>query len=380
MRVLVPLWLLPAVLRLDAQEPAKRTIQLTGLVLVNAFYNSARTSNSDVPQFADSDAVGVSGGGGTVRQTRFGLLLSEPGVLGATFSGEVDLDFFGGQVPSNGGRTFPLLRIRRVTGSLDWARSQLLVGQEVPLIAERNPRSLAAVGFPEFAGSGNLWLWLPQVRYTAEIGYTLRVALQTAVLAPAGYAAQGFFATQPDSAERSGRPYLQGRLRLGWGPADDPSEFAISGHVGWLRGLDSLSGDSIQTSHAVALDTRLKRGVLELVGEAFVGTGIAGLGGGAVGQNFGRQGRLIATKGGWAQLNVRPSPLWLVGAGCGIDDPDDTDVPAAGRLKNFVCEGHVRWDAAGPIVLGLGFRRLETTYQTGVYTASHVNLATGWRF
>jgi hypothetical protein len=128
------------------------------------------------------------------------------------------------------------------------------------------------------------------------------------------------------------------------------------------------------------LDTRLKRGVVELVGEVFVGTGVAGLGGGGVGQNFGRQGRLMATKGGWAQLNLRPSPVWLVGAGCGLDDPDDSDVPATGRLKNFVCEGHFRWDVAGPIVLGLGFRRLETTYQSAVYTVSHVNLAAGWRF
>lgn len=378
MRVLVPLVLLAV--PLAAQEAPRRTVDVTGFVLLNGFYNTARTNNSDVPQFADSDAVGVSGGGGTVRQTRLGLLLNEADVLGASFTGEVDVDFFGGQVPSTGGRTFPLLRIRRVTGTLQWAHSQLLVGQEAPLIAERNPRSLAAVGFPEFAGGGNLWLWIPQVRYTVERGQTLRVALQAALLAPTTPAAQGFLTTQPDSAERTGRPYVQGRLRLAWGPPDDASEVGIGGHVGWLRGLDSASGDSMQTSQAVAFDARVKVGVVELVGEAFLGKGVAGLGGGAVGQNVGVQGRLIDTRGGWAQVNVRARPSWLVGGGCGMDDPEDADVPATGRLKNFVCAGHLRWEPAGPLVLGLGVRRFETTYASGAYAASHVNLAAGWRF
>jgi hypothetical protein len=64
---------------------------------------------------------------------------------------------------------------------------------------------------------------------TFEVGYSLRLALQGAVLAPASGAPQTTFTTQPDSAERSKRPSLQGRLRLGWGPSDDPSEIAGGG-------------------------------------------------------------------------------------------------------------------------------------------------------
>src|SRR5437660_145244 len=83
-------------------------------------------------------------------------------------------------------------------------------------------------------GAGNLWLWLPQFRATVEQGYTLRLAEQIAVLAPTAGTVQGLFNTQPDSAERSRRPYLQARIRLAWGPTDDPSEIAIGGHLGWL--------------------------------------------------------------------------------------------------------------------------------------------------
>src|SRR5256884_3257442 len=212
---------------------AKRTVEVTGLVLVNGFFTNARVNNSDVPQFADSLAP-ASAVGGTIRQTRLGLLVTEPDVLRGTFSGEVDVDFFGGQQPSTGGRTFPLVRLRRAVGIVSWPHAQLLFGQESPLVAERSPRSLASVGFPDFAAAGNLWLWVPQVRATLEQGFTLRLAEQVAVLAPTSRTAQGLFNTQPDSAERSGRPYLQARVRLPWGPHDDPDRNPLRGDPGWV--------------------------------------------------------------------------------------------------------------------------------------------------
>lgn len=368
---------------LAAQEPpapAKRTVEFSGFVLVNGFYNTARVNNSDVPQLAENDPIGVGGVGGTIRQTRLGILVTDPEVLGGSFSGEIDADFFGGQQPSSGGRTFPLLRLRRAVGTLTWPHAQLLFGQESPLVAERSPRSLASVGFPDFAGAGNLWLWIPQVRASAEFGYTVRVALQGAILAPGSGTAQGAFLTQPDSAERSGRPYLQGRIRVGWGPSDDPSEIAVGGHVGWLRGLDTLSGDTVLASSAITVDARFKIGIAEVIGEGFVGKAVAGLGGGGIGQNTGVGGATVRTKGGWGQLNIRPTPEWMLGGGCGLDDPDDADVLSTGRFKNFVCEGHFEWRPKGPLVLGFEYRRLQTTYQAGDITASHVNLAAGYRF
>src|SRR5216117_646260 len=305
-----------------APAPAKRTVELTGLVLVNGFFTNARVNNSDVPQFVDS-LPSASAIGGTIRQTRLGLLVTDPDVLRGSFSGEVDVDFYGGQQPSSGGRTFPLLRLRRAVGIVSWPRAQLLFGQESPLVAERSPRSLASVGTPDFATAGNLWLWLPQFRATLEQGYTLRLAEQVAVLAPASGTAQGLFNTQPDSAERSGRPYLQARVRLAWGPNDDPSEIAIGGHLGWLA-----SADTLFQSRAVTADARFKAGPVEVLAEAFSGKALAGLGGGGIGQSFGPTGDPVRTKGSWGQLNVRPRRELLVGGGCGIDDhlPSGPDV------------------------------------------------------
>src|SRR5881296_2807508 len=238
-------------------SPAKRTVEFTGTVLLNGFYNSARTNNSDVPVFADTDATGVTGGSATMRQTRLGVLVTDPEVLGGSFSGEIDIDFFGGQQPAAGNRTFPLVRLRRAAGTVQWTHVRLMLGQETPLVSDRNPRSLAGVGVPDFSLAGNLWFWIPQARITWEYGYTLRLAIQGAALAPIS-GTQGLLNTQPDSGERSSRPYLEGRVRLSWGPIDDPSAVAIGGHIGWLRGFDSLSGDSVLTSRAVTFDTRLK--------------------------------------------------------------------------------------------------------------------------
>jgi hypothetical protein len=361
---------------------AHRSVEFSGFVLVNGFFTNARVNNADVPQFAEADTTGAAGSGGTIRQTRLGVFVTDPEVLGGTFSGELDADFFGGQMPSSGDRTFPLLRVRRALGTLQWKHAQVLFGQESPLVAERSPRSLASIGFPDFAGAGNLWLWTPQGRVTVETGYTLRLALQAAVLAPTAGTPQALFATQPDSAERTKRPAFEGRLRLGWGPADDPSEIAFGAHVGWLKGLDSTSDDTLLVSKAVTADARIKIGFAEIIAEAYTGQALAGLGGGGIGQNTGAAGVPVRTKGGWGQLNLRPVPHFMFGGGCGLDDPNDADVAAGGRFRNFVCEGHAEWRPPGPLVFGFEYRHFSTRYQSGGgdFAASHLNLAAGYRF
>lgn len=357
----------------------RRTVEFSGLVLVNGFFSNAGVDNSDVPQFATADTIGVSGGGGTIRQTRLDVLLTDPDVLGGRFRGELDADFFGGQQPSSGGRAFPLLRVRRAVGTLQWSHFALLFGQESPLVAERSPRSLASIGFPDFAGAGNLWLWLPQGRVTIEAGYSLRIALQAAVLAPTTGGSQTAFATQLDSAERTKRPALQGRLRLGWGPPDDPGELAVGAHLGWIKGLDSTTGDTLIVSKAITADTRFKIGFAEVIAEVYRGQALAGLGGGGIDQSLGLMGVPIRTTGGWGQLNMRPIRHIMFGGGCGIDDPDDRDVPAGGRFRNLVCEGHIEWRPPGPLVFGFEYRRFTTRYQTADFTSSHLNLAAGYR-
>ena len=132
-------------------------MELSGRVAVNGFGNSRRVNNVDNPQFVRPDTtpgVPVRGVGMAIRQTRLGLAVTVADVLGGAFSGDLDVDFYGGQQPSSGGRTFPLVRLRTARGVVRWSNAELMIGQESPLLSGINPVTSAAIGTPDFAASG----------------------------------------------------------------------------------------------------------------------------------------------------------------------------------------------------------------------------------
>lgn len=401
----------------SATQTGSRTrFELSGRVLVNGFTNSRRTNNVDVPQFVRPDTASPAGRvrqgglGASIRQTSLTGAVFVPRVFGAEFRGDVTVDFFGGQpqpspgaAPNPGGRHFPIVRMRTARGILRWDGLELMAGQDSPMISAVEPVSVAAVGVTEFGTAGNLWLWLPQVRATLERALTqnptpgsLRLGIQGAVLAPNSGDAigtAGAIETDFDGAERTRRPSLQARLRARWGEEEDEGQIGIGVHRGWLGGLVGR----LVTSEAVVANAVLPLGWLELRGEAFTGQALRGLGGGAIAQNFvltavTPPSTVAATpatviplesRGGWAQANVRWAQLLTVGAGCGVDEPDPPAAPAtpaAFRQRNRVCASHVIVRPAGPLVLGLTYRRLSTKYARGTFDNDHVNLALGYQF
>lgn len=356
-------------------------LQLRGRVLMNAVHTSNVANNADVPLFAGGSTFGLSRGGNTisVRQTMLGFAVTAPDILRAHFSGDLDVDFFGGQVASSGGRHFPLLRIRTARAELAWRRVTLMAGQETPLIADLDPISLASVGTPGFTAAGNLWLWLPQVRATLESQTPVRFALQGAVLAPTPASTQSQFSTGFDAAERSRWPSLQARLRARWGSDETAAEVGIGVHRSRLL----VQQDTVvRHSKALAVTAHVPFArYFEFRGEAFDGQALAGLGGGGISQNVGPNGRPVRTRGGWGQLNVSPTTRWTFGIGSGIDAPHSDDLTTGARLRNEVDALHAQWTPAGPLLLGLEYRRITTWYDVGDYErAHHVNLAIGFTF
>src|SRR5574342_196959 len=73
-------------------------VELSGLVLVNGFFNNARVNNSDVPQIVLPPDASVnlpaSHGGATARQSQVALTVDLPELAGGSFHGELDVDFF----------------------------------------------------------------------------------------------------------------------------------------------------------------------------------------------------------------------------------------------------------------------------------------------
>src|SRR5579885_395652 len=88
------------------QTRSHAQFEVTGRVVMNAFSNERGVNNVDNPQFVKRDslsAVPAHGFGMAVRQTMLGARLTVPDVAGGTFSGVMDVDFYGGQQPSSGG-------------------------------------------------------------------------------------------------------------------------------------------------------------------------------------------------------------------------------------------------------------------------------------
>jgi hypothetical protein len=241
-----------------------------------------------------------------------------------------------------------------------------------------------------------LWYWLPQLRLGREIGTTslgatsIRWALQGAILQPFSGVRSVGEEYGVDAGVRAARPYLQSRLRARWGPdgsdvaagagrSDAGGEVGAGVHHGWLR----LSGDTLTTSEGVSLDARigLHHG-LEVRGEAYRGRALAGLGGGGIEQNFGAPapgaafGPPLRDTGGWMQLNWQAHPTLITGGGCGVDAADVRDRPE--RRRNASCAVHLLWRPAQPLLFGVEFRHLRTTYETRSASGNHINFSFGF--
>ncbi len=392
------------------QTASRARFELSGRVLVNGFVNSRRVNNVDVPQFVRPDtAPGVRqrGLGASIRQTTLTGTGFVPRVLGGEFVGDVTLDFFGGQpqpspgaAPNPGGRHFPLVRLRVARGFLRWDGFELMAGQDDPLVSPVNPVTVAAIGVPEFGTAGNLWLWLPQLRATVErtLGRTvqggpLRVGIQGAILAPNTgdpIGTAGALETDFDGAERTGRPYFQTRLRARWGEEDREGELGVGLHKGWIAGIVG----PMRSTHALVATALVPvLPWLELRGEAFTGQALRGLGGGGIAQNFRgpaitqpTAGTPLRTRGAWGQVNLRWTEMVSAGIGCGVDRPDGPfdDLPAPTqpgfRQRNRICATHAILRPEGPLVAGLTYRRMQTTYARGAFANDHVNLTIGYQF
>ncbi len=354
-----------------------------GILLMNGFYNDAEVNNADLPSQATPPASAFPQKvmGATVRQTRLVGTGDLAGFAGGTLHAELDVDFFGGQFGS--GRLNPVPRIRRAFGEMKWDRLSVLIGQESPVVADVNPRSLATLGVPGFAAAGNLWFWIPQIRggYDLTGGDGMRIGIDAALLAPVGDALPPAPTTPgaPTASERSGRPMIESRLRVRWG---DGGEIGVGGHLGWLA---TTTPDEMIESNAVVVTGIIPLGrSVELRGEWFTGQALATLGGGGIGQSLHADTTALATTGGWASITFMPNEKWEIGGGYGYDDPDESSADAAlaaFKTNNTQYNARVQWRAA-PVVFAFEYRHLATTYggAVGEVTASHFNLAMGLEF
>lgn len=352
----------------------KLPIKITGMFLFNAFSNSKSTDNYTGYTELLS---GPSRSGATLRQTLLGVQFQGPHLPGnGTVQGDLMMDFFSGSAyPGDS-----WLRLRRGVMSFDWPNRTFTVGQDKPLISPRAPNSLAEVGVPALAGAGNLWNWLPQVRYEERLhlgernGITPQIALMETN--------ESYARTQPDytaSLEKS-RPSLEGRIAF-WHKWDD------------TRRLEVAPGFHVSTTHVLATSVPSRvvsvdwlfrpLSKFEFSGTFFHGQNFAGLG--ALPQAFTElpQERVIPVHGdgGWVQLSSPITSRLTFNLFGGEQQNRARDLASGDVQRNLSYAANFMYRLGPNVLVGIEGLQVRTRLvQDGDHLQNHYDLSFAYLF
>jgi hypothetical protein len=350
-------------------------IALTGMLLFNAFHNGKQSGTSEYPVVA-SNATGPAVVGATFRQSVIGLTFNGPDLPGGgKASGSVYMDFFPGGVYA-GDNTF---RLRVATLDLAWRDTTITVGQDKPIIAPREPVSLAQVGVSPLTGAGNLWDWQPQARVQQRIAFneTAGMLVQAGVYqtseddisTPAGV---------PRNIEHV-RPGYESRFEFFAGSDNRRIEIAPGFHYSTTH----LNGNSIP-SRVVSLDWRFKPSSLfEFTGAAFTGQNLANLGALRQGVTVLPSGAIIPvhSQGGWGQFTYFSTPRLTFHLFTGVEADRASDLQTGGISRNLVYGGNLMYRLAPNVIAALEGSHTITSYvNQGTRTNNHYDLAIAYQF
>ena len=280
----------------------KFPIRIAGMLLFNSFLDSHQSGGTEYPTVAVASGPGHAGA--TLRQTILGLEFNGPQTLwGGSVHGSVYMDFFSGAAPLG-------LTMRLRTGSLqiDWKHRSVLVGVEKPIFNPREPSSLAQVGVSPLTGTGNLWLWVPQVRVEQDLGFGWRSGLRARVGVIETQEVSPYDTTAFAVNVEHNRPGLEGRFEF-YHNFDDNRRIEIA--PGFHESTTHANGFSIP-SEVVSADWFMnpwRR--LEFSGAFFSGQNVANLGTGGVNEGYALYRSVawaIAGQGGWGQLTLHTWP------------------------------------------------------------------------
>jgi hypothetical protein len=231
-------------------------------------------------------------------------------------SAVVELDFYGGIPNYPTGQVMPLPRLLYGYMRLEGERTALEVGQDRMILAPRDPNSVAALYFPSFYSSGNLYLRVPQIRveHALKFGSENALHLTGGMLAPVAgtnNTNEIFELFSPKlEGERSRQPAVQARIAWKHKSLDQAGEngweLGFSGH----HGRDQFATGP-QPSWAGAIDFDFQRGRIGAAGEFFVGRNIDAFGGSL--------GRLAQSAGGFVEGRFKPDSQWEFSGGFGMD-------------------------------------------------------------
>jgi hypothetical protein len=358
-------------------EAAQRMpITLAGMVLFNSFINGRASGGAQDPLTA-SLADSVSRGGASLSQSIIGLRLQGPRILGGgQVRGSIDLDLFGGTASSLN----HLVRVRVASIQVEWKNTTVMVGQDKPLIAPRDPDSLAQVGFSPLTDAGNLWLWSPQARIEQRLALGDNAGLRAQASVYETSEPTAGVSPQYQSTVSTANPALQGRFEF-W------DQYASHGRIEIAPGFHvsdaQVDGVSIP-SRLFTIDWMLQPlAKWRLTGTYFNGRNAAGVGGLRQGFNFIDEDHFTAVRasGGWAQVSFFATKRLTFNSYAGQESDNPADLLAGQISRNFVYAVNSHYRLGQNILLGLEVSQARTAYTGGgIRLLNHYDLALAYLF
>jgi hypothetical protein len=351
-------------------------LSITGMALFNAFLNGKYSSDSQYPTTAAPVAAPASGGG-SLRQTVVGLKFNGPEVLGGgKVTGSVYLDLFGGA----GGSLNQLVRLRVGTVAIAWKNTTFAVGQDKPILAPREPESLAQVGFSPLTGAGNLWLWQPQARLEQRFAFGDQSGLTAQFgLYNTSEPGTGVPAEYRDSLGRA-RPGYEGRFEF-WHGATGKRRIEIA--PGFHVSDTHVLGTSVP-SRIFSLDWLIRpAAAFDFSGAFFTGENVGVLGGLRQGVTvfYERDVRAIRAMGGWSQFTYRATNRLAFHLYGGQEDDRNRDLLSGNISKNQVYAGNVFFRLGSNVLTSFEYSQTRTSYfRSGTQFNPHYDLALAYLF
>ena len=383
------------------ESGSRYRVRLSGLVMLNMF------SNRGVPDSIDNSGVaipsyGLYGNGsvaGTLRQSQMGVEIFGPEWAGARVSGDLRFDFAGGFPDTDNGSVLGLMRLRTGNVRVNWSHTSITAGQDAPMFSAISPTSLIALAQPEFAYTGNLWTWVPQVQvqHWIDLGNSQRVNFSAGILDPlTGESPRGQFYRAAGAGELSRQPGYSARIGWSGGKDEDhPTSLNLGGYFsrqnwGFNRTVDGWAGTA---DWQIPLVHRLS-----LKGEFFRGQALGGFGasnGQSIVYSDVLQNPFAVVKGlddvgGWSQLSLQATPTLQFNAGYGLDNPFSKEIrqftarqnvlyPGLGR--NTSAMGNVLYRPRSDLLFSFEYRHIVSSRLTNVQaSADNIGMGIGLLF
>lgn len=348
-------------------------VSLTGMLLFNSFWTGHGAAGADNPTIAPL-VPGAASGGAIFRQSVVGIKFDGPEIAGGgKIGGSAYIDFFAGTGGLN-----QLLRLRVASVEARWKYTTVSVALDKPILAPREPDSLAQVGVSPLTAAGNLWLWQPQVRVEQRVPFGSSAGMRAQFgVYQTSEGGTGLSTEYPDLSRS--RPGYQGRFEF-WADQGESRriEIAPGFHVSSTRVLRQSA-----PSRIFSVDWLIRpMARIDLTGTFFAGENTGVIGGLRQGVNV-LNGSLVSVGaiGGWAQFKYRFTNRLSVNLYGGQEDDRDRDLDSGNIGKNQAYAANVMYRFGSNVLTSFEASQVRTTYvHVGTRLFPHYDLALAYLF